>query len=265
MADTSFRALYAYKREDGTVATVNILRPYSAYNIALTRRDPGPDGVLNNGDDGSPVTIYDYDPAYRGSAFVGNQRVNRPDGQSDSYKTVELTFTRRTSQRWGAMASYAATKSNRRIVGVIQSPNDEPFNLDETWNWVFKTMGNYRMPADVMVSGVFDVISGTPGQRTNIFRSADPDGGPPLRQLSTVTLRMEPFGSQRTDMKVGMNLRVSKFFELGKGNLQLAFDLFNMLNSNAVWAADYASGPTYSYANTITKPRSVQLVAQYRF
>ena len=265
MANTSFRALYAYKREDGTVATVNILRPYSAYNIPLTRRDPGPDGVLNNADDGSPVTIYDYDPAYRGSAFVGNQRVNRPDGDSDSYKTVELTFTRRTSQRWGAMASYAVTKNHRYITGVIQSPNDEPFNLDETWNWVFKTMGNYRLPADVMLSGVFDVISGTPGQRTNIFRSADPDGGTPLRQLSTVTLRMEPFGSQRSDMKVGMNFRASKFFDIGKGNLQLAFDLFNALNSNAVWAADYQSGPTFSYANTITKPRSVQLVAQYRF
>ena len=32
--------------------TINALRPYGAWSVPITRRDPGPDGVLGNGDDG---------------------------------------------------------------------------------------------------------------------------------------------------------------------------------------------------------------------
>ncbi len=270
MENTSMRALYVHKIDKYGVSNVNILRPYSAYNIPLTRRDPGPDGVLNTADDGGSgsggsVTIWDYDPAYRGSAFVGNQRTNRPGDRSDNFHTIELTFNRRMASEWGAMASIAATKNHRELVNNIQTPNDEYFGVDQTWDWVFKGTGSYAMPWDVMFSAILDVTSGTTGVRTNIFRSADPDGGPALRQLSTVTLRLEPYGSQPTPIKTGMNFRASKFFNLGRGRLQTAVDLFNAFNSDAVWAATYASGPTYGYANTMTKPRTVQLLASYRF
>jgi hypothetical protein len=265
MANTSMRVLYVHKTNRESVSNVNILRPYSAYNIPLTRRDPGPDGVLHNADDGGTVTIWDYDPAYRGSAFVGNQRTNAPTDRNDKFQTIEFTFNRRITGRWGAMTSVAATKNHDHLTEIIQSPNEEHLDLDQTWEWIYKATGSYELPGDVMFSGILDVTSGTPGQRTYVFRSADPDGGPPLRQLSTVTIRLEPFGSRRTPVKAGMNFRVSKFFDLGPGRLQVAADLFNAFNSNAVWEATWASGPTFGYANTMTKPRTVQLLASYRF
>ena len=89
------RVAYVYKRNVGEVAVYNVLRPYEAYNIPLQRRDPGPDGILNNADDGGTVTIYDYDPAYRGAAFVGNYEFNRPSGRTDFYNTLEFTLNRR--------------------------------------------------------------------------------------------------------------------------------------------------------------------------
>ena len=78
MPNLGFRALYVYKDFNRNIVTVNVKRPASAYNIPLTRRDPGADGVLDTSDDGGKVTIYDYDAAYRGSAFVANQRQNSP-------------------------------------------------------------------------------------------------------------------------------------------------------------------------------------------
>src|SRR5262249_38479542 len=54
----------------------NPLRPYSVYNIPITRRDPGPDGMLGTPDDAGKVTFYDYSPAYRGAAFVATQVTN---------------------------------------------------------------------------------------------------------------------------------------------------------------------------------------------
>jgi hypothetical protein len=55
------RFLYVYKRlvDSYIVGTpINAARPYSAFNVRLNRRDPGPDGVVNTGDDGPMVTIY---------------------------------------------------------------------------------------------------------------------------------------------------------------------------------------------------------------
>jgi hypothetical protein len=52
-----FRALYVWKNFTDNVVTTNVLRPASVYNIALSRRDPGPDGVLNTSDDAGRVTI----------------------------------------------------------------------------------------------------------------------------------------------------------------------------------------------------------------
>ena len=91
-------------------ATRNVARPRSAYNIPLTRRDPGPDGVLNTSDDGGTVTIYDYDPRFAGAAFVQNEQQNTD--RDDSYQTIEFTVTKRTSSRWGAMASVWAIKNH---------------------------------------------------------------------------------------------------------------------------------------------------------
>ena len=45
-------------RPDGTWRA-----PNSAYDIPVTRQDPGPDGKLGTADDGGLVTVYDYEPA----------------------------------------------------------------------------------------------------------------------------------------------------------------------------------------------------------
>ena len=94
----SVRALYLYKRVVGDVATVNILRPPEVYNQVLTRRDPGPDGLVNTGDDGGLVNVYDYDPAFRGSNFVGNQITN--SDLVHTFQNVEFMLNRRQTGRW---------------------------------------------------------------------------------------------------------------------------------------------------------------------
>src|SRR5690606_15853551 len=75
----ALRTMYVFKRDSRLYDTVNVRRPYEVYNIPITRRDPGPDGVVGTPDDGDMVTFYDYDPAYRGAAFVANQRRNSPN------------------------------------------------------------------------------------------------------------------------------------------------------------------------------------------
>lgn len=180
MRDFSARVTYVYKSQIDLIADVNILRPYSAWNIALNRRDPGPDGLLNTGDDAGRVTVYDYDPAFRGSQFVGQMRQNRPSGREDRFQTIDLALTKRAAGRWSTMTSLMLTKNHRWLTAIAQSPNDDYFPVDDTWEWVYRTSGTVDLFKGIRVSANLQVYNGVPGQRTNIFRNVDPDGGAAL-------------------------------------------------------------------------------------
>ncbi len=258
------RGLYVLKQIGSDYNTINVLRPYSAFNIPITRRDPGPDGVLNNPDDGAIVTIHDYDPAFRGSNFVGNQEVNRPGGRTDYYSSYEASVTRRMMRSWSMLAAYTATKYHRWIAGIPQSPNDEYFDLDDQWRWAFKLNGNYRFPYDISVGGIVEVRTGVLGQRTYVFRATDASGLP-LRQLASATIRLEPFGSQREGKQTTFNARVSKMVNLPKGRLNLSFDVLNVMNTNAITAVTYVSGPSFGRVTDILPPRTVRFGATYDF
>ena len=49
----SARALYVYTTTKRDLQIINALRPYSAYNLSISRQDPGADGVLGTADDGA--------------------------------------------------------------------------------------------------------------------------------------------------------------------------------------------------------------------
>jgi hypothetical protein len=263
MANFGARALYVYKRQVRLYDTINVLRPFSAFNIPLTRRDPGPDGILGTGDDAGSVTIYDYDAAFRGSRFVGSQRSNT--GDPDSYNNLELTLNKRMSHNWEMLASYGATKNHRQLKLIPENPNDRPFRIDTTWDWQFKLTGSYMLPAAFRVAAFYQHFSGKALQRTYIFRSADPDGGAPLRQLSTVTLRLAPLGSERLPQQKLLNLRLSKEFRLGAPRLSIDADLFNALNTNVALDAVAASGPSFGRVTSIMPPRIGRVGATITF
>jgi hypothetical protein len=274
-SNLGIRALYVFKTVTDGYTTTNLARPASAYNIPLTRRDPGADGVLNTPDDGGTVTIYDYDAAFRGGAFVKNQLLN--SDRNDKYQTVEFTVTKRASHRWSAIASFWAVKYNAflpdqtdpaTIKGTIlpDDPNAAQNGKDETWKWAGNFSGSYQMPWGVQFGAFVQSKIGVQGQRVNIFRAADPDGGTPLRQLSTVPLRMEPFGAQKGQAINVVNLRASKTFSLGSGHrVEFDADLFNLLNSSAPITLNFLSGPTFGYATSVVPPRIARLGLRYSF
>ena len=111
-------------------------------------------------------------------------------------QTTEVALTKRATAKLSLGVAYSAAKNHRWLVGNVVSPNDEYFGLDDTLQHTFRSNGNYVLPWDIQLGGTFLLLSGRPGQRTNVFRAADPDGGPALRQLTTVTLRVEPFGDR---------------------------------------------------------------------
>jgi len=80
-----------------------------------------------------------------------------------------------------------------------------------------------------------------------------------------VTLRLEPFGTQRGPRRTTANLRLSKYVRLKKGELQLTVDALNAFNTNTFWGMTFASGPTFGYGTSFTSPRALQFGIGYEF
>ena len=153
---------------------LNTFRPYGAYNIPVTNRDPGPDGRLGTADDGDLITYFEFPRALAGAQFERFMWINDPNADQ-SYKSFEMAFVKRLSDRWQLNASYSATKKNLPMgargsatnAGIMDlatigdyNPNTEIFTLDRTWDWDGKLTGAYIFPADVMLSANFHHTSG---------------------------------------------------------------------------------------------------------
>ena len=242
----------------------NAKRPYSAYSVPITRRDPGPDGVLNNADDGGRVTFYDYSSAYVGGAFVSNKRVNADN--TDRFNTMEFTLTKRASNRWMGQVSYFAVKNHRWLDGVFANPNQELFPLDETWSWAGNVSATYLLPWNMSVSGFLQSKSGVMGQRTNDFRTADPDGGLAIPNNGNTTIRLEPYGTRTLSAYNILNFRANKDFRMAAGRrLSIDFDMFNALNSATPTSAEFRSGTTFGYVTGVTPPLITRIGARFTF
>jgi hypothetical protein len=259
-----FRAMYINRIADDSLETINVKRPYTAYNVPITRRDPGPDGAVNTSDDGGRITLYDYDSAFQGGAFVSNKRVNAVN--TDRFHTMEFTLTKRASSRWMGQVSYFVVKNHRWLDGVFQNPNQEFFPLDETWSWAGNISASYRLPYDVNISGFLQSKAGVKGQRTNEFRTADPEGGPRIVNNGNTTIRLEPYGTQSLSAFNILNFRANKDFRMTGGRrLSIDFDLFNLLNLATPVAAEFRSGPTFGYVTDVTPPRITRIGARFTF
>jgi len=115
------------------------------------------------------------------------------------------------------------------------------------------------------VGAIVDFVNGPLGQRTYVFRAADPLGGPPLRQQTTVTLRLDPFGAEHESLVPSLNLRIGKRFKRANNSLELSLDALNIANSSAIRAATYVSGPTYGTVTDILPPRQLRMGARFAF
>jgi hypothetical protein len=266
LPNMAVRALYSYKINSDSYGTANVARPYSAYNIPLSRKDPGPDGVLNTADDGGLVTIYDYDPAFRGRQFETVSVINNT--RDETYHSLEFSATKRLSDDWSLGASYTRTRVNPAgaTVNFLTNPNDAFNSTGAYWRQALRLNGGYQLPWGISTGAVFTWNTGALSQRTYIFRAADPLGGPPLRQLGSVTLNLEPLNSRRTPDWQRLDLRGSKTFQLhGLLKLQLNLDVLNVTNDNVAQAITWASGPTFGQTTAIPTPMTLQVGAQVRF
>jgi hypothetical protein len=256
------RFLFVNKSAFAAQTNVTPGRPYEVWNQQITRRDPGPDGLLNTADDpmvnGAPrmVTFYDFDPAYKASSFATTSPANVPRSRSPQAYTYELALMKRLSNRWAATVSGWTTIIRGPRTSLVQTPNDLIFPDNNYTTWAINATGSYEAPHGVLISMFYQGKKCLPpstggsscmGTRTYTFAQADPDGGPSLPSSTSITLPMEPADQHIGKSNHTVNLRVSKQFKLGKTmRLNLDVDTFNVFNVSTPTAITWVSGVTYS-------------------
>jgi hypothetical protein len=272
IANFAVRATGVYSRTMNMNRVQNNFRPYEAYNVPVTNRDPGPDGDVGTADDGGLVTYYEFAPSLQGARFEEFMPIN--DSRADAnYKSVELAAVKRLANRWQFMASYSATKKDRPMINslavgsfntvtVIEAgnynPNEEINRSDRTWDYDAKLSGAYIFPADVSVSANFHHFSGDPFARTVVF-----EGGLTIPQIE---LNVEPIGSQRLPDINNLTLRVEKNFRLAAAHkMAVRLNIYNALNANPATRVRVQSGNRFLRPRDIMPPRLAEVSASYSF
>jgi hypothetical protein len=280
MPNFALRVTGVYSSNFNTYRVVNNLRPYSSYNIPITNPIPSPTGQLVAGNPYGTITYLDYPASLAGNAFQQPMFVN--DSNSDAnYKSFEVAANKRLSNRWQLMVSYSATKTHNPFVyettgsagngnqrGVFSTslnPNAEIFAADNTWEWNSQVIGSYLLPYDLQLSSNLLYQSGIPWARTATFT-----GG---KQIPSITLRVEPIGSERTQSPLDLKVKIEKIIKLKTGRLGLSAQIYNVLNSNYVTFGNtppnpnlvVATGPNFDHAQVIANPRIAELGISYKF
>jgi Carboxypeptidase regulatory-like domain/TonB dependent receptor len=247
---------------------VNTNRPYSAFTVPVSVRDPGPDGSLNTADDGTPLSAFDLAPEYRGLPVV-NMQMNVEGGGAD-YHTFEITGTKRMSNNWSLLASYGYTKSfdngNTTYLGnsvranaLPATPNDKINTNDgrhEYSRHTAKLSGTIRTPWwGISVSPMLRYQLGFPFGRTF---SANLSYG-------SVRFLAEPFGTRHQDDIIITDVRVEKEVRFGRRSVSGFFDVYNLFNTNPAQNLQWSSGTAFDRPLSVVPPRLARIGVKLEF
>jgi hypothetical protein len=238
----------------------------SLYTLARQVADPGPDGLAGSSDDGAPFTIFDIPANVTLPASVA--RLETPEENGESFKTVEFMVNKRMTNRWSLQVSAHHLWANDTLWGKPENPNEAIYNAYSFTNWAFKVFATYQAPWGIVV--------------TPLIRH---QSGDPLRRRIDVTLRSgtfeytaEGFGKYRVDNPTIVDARIEKRFRLPAGHRFGFFDAFNLTNSNAAESSDDITGrrtttvagqriefPRFFRPTAILNPRVYRFGLKYEF
>ena len=260
--DASLAVSFIYRSWKNMMGTYETLAQYEEMTVS----DP-----LNS----DTYTVYNL-PDVEHQYVQANIKKGDPYIPEDLYRTyrgLQVTFTKRFSNRWQLIASYNLSETKGTM--------DNGFGDDIGWhgkdnpnNWInsdgnatydpthmLKLQGSYVFPLDIHFSAYFSYITGDTWTREARYSL---DQG---RQY----IFTEPRGSRRYPDKMSLDLRLEKTFTLAdKYRVGFMMDIFNVFNDDTItdwgttagrtWNPDdpNAPGPDGHDVYGIVKPRGIR-------
>ena len=260
MPNVKLSVVYTYRREKNTQASANPDNPYATTLTSAV--DPGLDGVVGTSDDGT----YGF---YQRISAANRTLITNDPNVLQSYSGLEITVTKRFTNRWQMLAGYTASKNKIENVSVDLSPNflinmSGPITPDAAVTGSsrcsgcgasnadkpnqFKLTGMYVLPwQELIISGNYSGVSG-PAVTRQISRALAIGGAQ--------TINLEPLGSRRLDFQNRIDFRVGKLIKFAANrSLEASLDFDNITNAAWVWQVRSLS-PATSFLDPSTGQRA---------
>jgi hypothetical protein len=279
-----------YKRKIGDLAfqdRANIgLADYTVSQVPMpadVSRDPDVAAVLKATD---TVPLYNLNPAKLGVFNTGV--VDRSDTTNDTlYTGFEASFNARLPGGAMVFGSWTADHTLQRWCDNNDDPNgptttgqfnptaattgiDSPLGgryCDQTqfpypMRHEFKFAGNYGLPYGIDFGAILQSYAG--GERV-IFWAPAANVFPGGARTQAQNFILNPPGSVFYDRWNQLDINVKKNFRHNNKVLTFQIDLFNVLNSNAIRAANNNVGTSLGNATTIMLGRFPRLAMNFKF
>ena len=248
---TSVMLAYFGRKFWDLYTTVNDAVPSTAYTPV----------TISNPLDGTPLTVYNQDPATRGR--VRNLLTTIPD-LSQRYHGVELQFTTRVARANVFGGVTVGNNYGDQDAGDMNNPNvrvnnrgdigfDSPYQIRAGFSYAF--------PAGVQFAGSLRSSSGLPQTRTYVVTTSIVPG---LTQV-TQNVQVADRGDYRYPWINLLDLRVAKTFRFGGVRVEPMADLFNVFNNNAITNAVQTVGVSLGRPSAIVMGRLLRLGGRISF
>ncbi len=252
-------------------------RLFYSDNTALSPSDWTPI-TITNPLDGSPLTVYSLAKAKVGAVTIIDRN---SDTNARTYNGIELSFQARVRDAnvFGGLTMDKNVSNNCQPYGagtIASNPNNTIY-CDESllsipFRSQFKISGNYPLPGGLQFSGTFQSYAGTrssgSGASNAPWLSVDykisPKIVPGLNQAAETVPLIKP-GTKFLDRLNQTDIRFAKKFNLGEGNWQLQFDIFNLFNASTPVATNTTFGNSLDQPTQILLGRLLSIGAQFHF
>lgn len=224
------------------------------YNVALSPDYYDPVQISEPG--WGSFTVYNLKREYRGDYF--GLYTNDPYNDHD-YNGLDVTWSKRYSRGWSLLGGVTVARDKGGEGGDPNDPNsliNNEGHVGNTTPWMVKFAGAYLLPYEFMISANAKFQPGFPLDR-DLYVYGFNQG--------SFTIRAAERGEYRMPTVHLLDWRISKILDIGTSKLELMFDMFNTLNSNASIREIETIGPSLGQASIIMPPRCVRFGARFTF
>ena len=209
----------------------------------------------------STVTVYNL--ASNLASAQNNIRDNDPYLDT-TYKGVELTASKRFSNRWQMVAGFTVGENRGGVAqgADLNDPNNITFPngiIGNDSKYAFRLSGTYRLPYDIGLAGSLVANTGYPVVSTFAVTRALASTAGVTMTRATQTMPLSERGAERLPGVTLLDLRLSKTFRFGPRSLQPYADFFNIANADTIVGWNNAVGGTYRAPSEILAPRIVRV------
>ena len=198
--------------------------------------------------------------------------------QYDVYHGVDLTATKRFSDRWQMQIGATFQRATPYYpTGSFENPTDIEWEhgFNEDREWIFKANGAYTFPWEITVAG--NLVANQGSQRVttingpgNVYGGiSSSTGNPTTISYGNGSLEVESRGTTRQESPALLDLSVQKKFAFRGGRqwVKLMLDGFNVMNSNTItsWSSNNRSSANFTRVSGIVPPRVFRVGAQIGF